>query len=254
MSKLSYNFQFHSTQIILKNNYIFVDYENVQVKTISLLKGDHFHITIFLGPNNKSLPVELVIAMRHLGSRANYVAIDKSASNALDFCIACYVGSQITADPNGYFHIISKDTGYDSLIKHLKTKNIHISRSASIAEMPCFLNQQEGQQKTTSQDANIDPSTIILKPEDLKTQDNNNITTTTEKPKSTTSDLLTIALNDLIKRKASKPRTVKTLLSTIHAKCGKELSDKEVKSIYNELVSKGYVINNGDKVSYHLPT
>jgi len=35
-----------------------------------------------------------------------------------------------------YFHIISKDKGFDPLIKHLKDRKIFCSRSASVLEIP----------------------------------------------------------------------------------------------------------------------
>lgn len=56
----------------LKTNYVLIDYENVQVKSLSLLKDEYFHVRVFLGPKNSKLPVELVVAMQKLGDRADY--------------------------------------------------------------------------------------------------------------------------------------------------------------------------------------
>jgi len=39
-------------------------------------------------------------------------------------------------DPEGYFHIISKDTGFDPLIKHLKAKKMRVNRRKDLAEIP----------------------------------------------------------------------------------------------------------------------
>ena len=41
--------------------------------------------------------------MQALGDRANYVEIDGSGPNALDFHIAYYIGELATADPTGSF-------------------------------------------------------------------------------------------------------------------------------------------------------
>ncbi|NJM12255.1 MAG: hypothetical protein HC889_10560 [Synechococcaceae cyanobacterium SM1_2_3] len=106
----------------MKTNYVLVDYENVQVQSLSLLKGDHFHVRVFLGPNNTKLPVDLVLAMQELGERAEYVVLETSGRNALDFHIAYYLGALASAEPSGFFHIISGDTGFDPLIQHLKKK------------------------------------------------------------------------------------------------------------------------------------
>lgn len=218
----------------MKTNYVLIDYENVQVKSISLLRGEQFRVRVFLGPNNTKLPVELVLAMQELGDRAEYVVLETPGINALDFHIAYYIGVLATADPSGFFHIISKDTGFDSLIKHLKTRKVFSTRSASIEEMPCFLptatNSYETSGSVTELKQNINPARTSIE------------------------SLIKIAVSDLIKRKASKPRTPKTLLSTIHAKCGKDIPVADIEAVYKGLVKHGYVQVNGTKVSYALPT
>ena len=55
--------------------------------------------------------------MQALGDRANYVEIDGSGPNALDFHIAYYIGELATADPTGSFHVISKDKGSDPIFE-----------------------------------------------------------------------------------------------------------------------------------------
>ncbi len=103
-----------------------------------MFKDDQLSVRVFLGPNNTKLPVELVVAMQQLGSRAEYIALETLGSNAFDFHIAYYLGVLATADPSGYFHIISKDTGFYPLINHLRGRKIFVARAVSIEEMPCF--------------------------------------------------------------------------------------------------------------------
>jgi hypothetical protein len=217
----------------LKTNYVLIDYENVQVKSLALLKGEQFRVRVFLGPNNKKLPVELVLAMQELGDRAKYITLETSGANALDFHIAYYVGVLATADPSGFFHIISNDTGFDPLIRHLKKRKIHSSRSVAIEEMPCFASIA-----TNGNVSNVTASEINQK---------------SAPPPSSVEELIKVAVGDLIKRKAAKPRTPKTLLSTIHAKCGKEIPIVDIEAVFEALVKRGYVIVNGTKVSYVLP-
>ncbi|NBQ69357.1 MAG: hypothetical protein EBU46_11220, partial [Nitrosomonadaceae bacterium] len=66
-------------------------------------------------------------------------------------------------------------------------------------------------------------------------------------------ELINITVEDLIKRKASKPRTPKTLMSTIHAKCGKDTLAADIEAVYKGLMSRGYIKVNGAKLSYDLP-
>ena len=72
----------------MKTNYVLVDYENIQVKSLTLLKDECFRVRVFLGPNNTKLPIELVLAMQDLGERAEYIVLETSGRNALDFHIA----------------------------------------------------------------------------------------------------------------------------------------------------------------------
>lgn len=217
----------------MKTNYVLIDYENVQVKSLDLLKGEHFRVRVFLGPKNTKLPVEFVLTMQELGDHAEYIVLETSGPNALDFHIAYYLGMLATADPAGFFHIISKDTGFDPLIQHLKARRVLSARSASIEEMPCFT--KVGPNAT---DINNATSESRLKPAAAQVK---------------TDDLIKVAVDDLIKRKASKPRTLKTLRSTIHTKCGKKLTAADIDAVCEALVKNGYVKVNGQKVTYALP-
>lgn len=210
----------------MKKNYVLIDYENVQVQSLVLLKGEQFSVRVFLGPNNTKLPVELVVAMQELGSRAEYIVLETSGSNALDFHIAYYLGVLAAADPDGFFHIISKDTGFDPLIRHLRSRKIFVARSAAIEEMSCC--------KKVVQTTEGKTAAAVVSP-------------------SSTEELLRLAIDDLVKRKDKKPGTVKTLRSTIHAKCGKDLPDSEINAVWNALIRRGHVKVNGDQVSYALP-
>ena len=116
-------------------------------------------------------------------------------------------------DPAAFFHIISKDTGFDSLIQHLKGRKIFAQRSTCIADIPYF------------------------KP------------TLPEMPEAQ----IEIVVADLIRRKASKPRTQKTLLSTLHALFKKELSEQQLSQLFASLCSRGVVKVEGSKLSYCLP-
>jgi hypothetical protein len=64
---------------------------------------------------------------------------------------------------------------------------------------------------------------------------------------------LAVVVDDLRKRGTAKPRTVKTLSSTIGATFQKTLSEAEVKGLLDRLSAKGYVLVDGTKVTYDLP-
>lgn len=61
-----------------------------------------------------------------------------------------------------------------------------------------------------------------------------------------------LVLKDLRKRKAARPRTVKTLSSTINALFHKRLSDGEIALLLERLKAAGAISITGTKVSYAL--
>jgi hypothetical protein len=210
-----------------------IDFENVHVKSLARLKEEHFRIKVFLGPKNTALPRDLVLAMQAHGDRAEYIVLDTPGKNALDFHLVYYLGTLVAGDPEGYFHIISKDTGFDPLIQHLRSRKVSIARSESVDEMPCFkvlVTNGMAANGSSAKGGVVNGGKASLLDEMVK-----------------------LALTDLIRRKASKPRTEKTLRSTIHATCGKELSVADVSAICAALVKLGFVKVDGEKVSYALP-
>jgi hypothetical protein len=106
----------------IRTNYIFIDFENVQPSSLNLPKNMPFKVFIFVGAKQKKLPIKLAISMQNLGENAEYILVDNSGKNILDFYITFYLGKLSEKDPKGYFHIITKDTGFDMLIKHLREK------------------------------------------------------------------------------------------------------------------------------------
>lgn len=209
----------------VNTNYVLIDYENVQVKSLALLKGEHFRVQVFLGPKNLKLHRELVFAMHEFGERGKYIVLEAGGSNALDFHIAYYLGVLAAADPAGCFHIISKDTGFDPLLQHLKARGVAAARSVSIEAMPCFSEAVVSAMDSKRASGGSRPKAAAVH--------------------SSVEDMVTLALEDLIKRKAARPRTSKTLRSTIHARCGKERSAADIDAVYEALVKRGYVTVEG---------
>jgi hypothetical protein len=66
-------------------------------------------------------------------------------------------------------------------------------------------------------------------------------------------DRVSAIVANLTQMGASKPRTLKTLASTINAFFQKTLSEAEVQGIIAELTKKGIVVVNESKVAYAMP-
>jgi len=197
----------------LPTNYVLIDYENVQPKNLEILGNHPFEVFVFVGANQVKVPFDLAVAMQELGDSAKYIKISGNGPNALDFHIAYYIGELATLDPEGYFHIISKDTGFDPLIKHLKARNIRVLREKDLAEIPVLRISS-----ATNSDEKI--SAII---------------------------------NNLSGRGQSRPRKVKTLTNTINSLFTEKLEEKELLSIVKKLQKLKYIVVSENNVSYKLP-
>jgi hypothetical protein len=120
----------------MRTNYILIDFENVQPEAIELIPPEQFKVIVFVGAHQHKLPFEIAAALQKFGNRAEYVRISGHGRNALDFHITFYLGQLTSSDPAGFFHILSKDTGFDPLIEHLRGKKILIDRVDNIVKIP----------------------------------------------------------------------------------------------------------------------
>jgi hypothetical protein len=200
-------------ELTLKKNYVLIDYENVQPETVTALDKERYDVLVFVGSKQDKVKFDVVSVLQGMGERGAYIKISDSGKNALDFHIAYYIGWLAANEPDAHFHILSKDTGFDSLLKHLKTKNVSARRVKSIADLSLKI-------------------------------------VTASKP---VPDRVSVVITNLKQCGPSRPRTLKTLGSTINGWFRKSLSEKEVSSIIVELTKKGIVEVKQTKVSYFLP-
>lgn len=197
----------------MRNNYVLIDFENVQPTALARLDFESLRVMVFVGASQNKLSFDPVAALQKLGDRAEYIKIKGNGSNALDFHIAYYIGKISAQDPSACFHIISKDTGFDPLIQHLRDQRLPVFRFKDVSEVP-----------------------------DARAM---NATTFEEKR--------ALVLADLHRRGDSKPRTLKTLESTIDALFARQLGADELSAILKSLQDDGLVAVNEGKLVYSLP-
>ena len=128
----------------------------------------------------------------------------------LDFHIAYYIGVLSAAEPSAYFHIVSKDTGFDPLIAHLRARKILAGRVKDVAEIP------------------------VVKASSRKTPQ----------------ERVEVVLEKLRQPKITKPRTVKTLSRAIASHFQMLLSEEEVAAVIDGLVECGAIFIEGTKITY----
>ena len=113
-------------------SFVLIDLENVQPKNLSRLNRGAYNIKVFHGAKQAKVSLEMARALQAFGADAEYVQIDGEGKNALDFHIAYYIGRLAAKTPGGTFHVISADTGFDPLIRHLAAQKISCQRWKSI--------------------------------------------------------------------------------------------------------------------------
>jgi hypothetical protein len=198
---------------MVRTNYVLIDYENVQPAALCVLEKEHFKVIVFVGASQSKVNFDVASSLQRLGQSASYVKISSNGSNALDFHIAYYIGHIAALEPDAYFHIISKDAGFDPLIAHLRTKKIFACRSRDVGDMP------------------------IVKAANTKSP----------------SEKIAVVVANLKQRGAAKPRTAKTLSSTISSLFQKALPDNELASLLKLMEKQGLIEITGTRVAYSLP-
>jgi hypothetical protein len=116
----------------VKTNYVLVDFENVQPESLDALNHEPFKVIVFVGASQTRIAFDTVASIHRMAARAQYVQISGNGKNALDFHIAYYMGRIAAAEPDACFHVVSKDTGFDPLIQHLRSKGVHCRRAENV--------------------------------------------------------------------------------------------------------------------------
>lgn len=194
----------------MRTNFVLIDSENVKPEYIEKLNHEHFRVVVFVGANLKRLDFEIVNVIQSLGSNGSYIQISGHGPSALDFHIAYYIGNLSAAHPGAYFHIISKDKGFDPLIEHLKNQNIFCSRWASVLEIP-----------------------LVRSTDKLP-------------PRQRAADFY----EKRIASNKARPATVTALQSAMLSHFHKLLSVEEVAEVVKALTVAGHVVIKGKKVAY----
>jgi hypothetical protein len=194
----------------LKTNIILIDFENVQPKDLAQLRGRPFKTKVFCGANQTKVPFDLAAELQPLGPDAEYIRILGTGPNALDFHIAYYIGRLSTELPGAIFQIVSKDKGFDPLIKHLKTQNITCNRFSSLSDIPSLATPTPASPPDRTQ----------------KVADN------------------------ILNRKDSKPRTLKTLTAFIKGQLNNQATDAAVSQVLARLKEGGMSTLPDGKVTY----
>lgn len=194
-------------------NWIFVDYENLQEIEWDRLAKLPVQVVLFTGGNQK-LPVETLKKGLEMEGRLRIMVSAAKGKNALDFQMAFYAGGIAERCPDAFFHFVTRDTGFDALVSYIrKETKAFAERVESIAALK-FLNP---------------PIFVAMS---LQEQ-------------------VEHATARLQKMGNARPKTKKTLLSTLAAAFAKELDEASIQKVFKSLVFQGKVcVGERETISY----
>ena len=194
----------------MRRNVVLIDFESYQPDSIEDLNHENFRVLLFFGANQSKVPFEIAATLQTLGQRAQYVKISGTGPNALDFHIAYYIGRLAVEEPGAFFHIVSRDKGFDPLIEYLKAHKILAARAESIAEIPFV---KKSARKPPAERA----ETFIAK---------------------------------LKRPEVTKPRTEKTMSSAIRAHFQPAIEESDIAQILQAMVATGFISIEAGKIIY----
>ena len=203
-------------------NHVFVDFENVHQIDVAVIGAKSVNFTLLLGAKQTKLDAGLVEKLMEHAASVQLVRLASSGKNALDFALAYYVGRTVSVDPSAFIHIVSKDTGFNPLVEHLRSRHIYAHRHDSFATLTF-----SGTARASAVASKAEPAG----------QD----------------EPLNRVLEHLRKNVANRPKRKKTLLSDLKSQLGKAATDADAADLLEKLQKAGHVsIGDKDAVTYDV--
>lgn len=121
-----------------RTQYIFIDYENVGETDLSRVVGKPVQVFMIVGTKQSKLPTSLFLFTQSHPEQIRIIQTPVEGRNALDFVLTFELGRLFAADPEGNFYIVSKDNGFNSVVRHLKAEKRLVARYGHISEIPAL--------------------------------------------------------------------------------------------------------------------
>jgi hypothetical protein len=254
-------------QATMTRAYLLVDFENVQPSTLGTHvspESEESFVKVFAGAQQSKIDLSLAQALQALGPRAEYIQIAGTGKDALDFHIAYYIGRLAVQHPGSAFTILSKDTGFDPLIKHLEQHQIRCQRVQAIDGKEPIAKASPGKAA-----AKLPPKTVAKanakapKKVAVETLSKAQCIPQRASPNKGASaqdelQLTTGKFNEIVQRlvglKDARPGNLKTLRSSLMTWSKPPLSAAQIDVIVEKLQSQNLVKITGSKVAYTLST
>ena len=215
----------------MADSVLLVDYENIGKVDLGAIPAG-VRVPFFFGASQRSVPTDFLKAALKLGERFVPIDIEGQGKNALDFHIAFYLGEYLARSPETPCVILSKDKGFDPLIKHLVRRGFAVRRANSITEglgsraLPAAAPRGAGAARpaATRLAAHGDGGALVAEARQL------------------------LAGTQKIRR----PRKRRGLIAVLHSHFSKKVPESELQGLVDKLIARGELSESNGAITYHF--
>jgi hypothetical protein len=118
---------------------VLVDYENVQPTEFVEVAQAGCHVWFFVGSSQKRVSTDLPDFIARFPAQSRFIRMEKPGKNSLDFHICYYLGVAAHERPEWLYVLMSKDTGYDPLLAHVRNEGMYAQRVVTIPQLHALL-------------------------------------------------------------------------------------------------------------------
>ncbi len=225
---------------------LLIDFENVQGVNLSQIEKMDCKVAVFTGNMQSKVPIDLVTSAQRLGGRLEWIRIDGTGPNALDFHIAYALGLMISENPGDEYYILSRDRGFDPLIRHILKGKTFCKRIVSVSEIGPV-------KKTRDAKESKEPREPRAPREPRETRETREAKAESGRKNRDTDDHYTKVLANLKKiDKNRRPRNRKTLKQHIKSMVGKPVSDDKLDRIIDQLFGSRMISEENGRIVYKM--
>jgi hypothetical protein len=226
---------------------LLVDYENIGKIDLGAIP-DGVRVPFFFGASQRSVPTEFLKAALRLGERFVPIDIEGQGKNALDFHIAFYLGEYLARAPDTPCVILSKDKGFDPLVRHLTRRGFRVRRANTMAEALGSRSPPAAAPRSTAGarsgagagtgSGGRSGGRTPARRESSRREDGS---------------LRDEALHLLSgTQKMRRPRKRKGLIAVLHSHFSQRVPESELQRLVDELIATGHLSEANGSITYHL--
>jgi PIN domain len=207
----------------MNESVLLVDYENIgKIDLAAIPEG--VRVPFFFGASQRTVPTDFLKAALRLGERFVPIDIEGQGKNALDFHIAFYLGEYLARDPHTACVILSKDKGFDPLVRHLVRRGFRVRRANTMTEAqlgtaPAAPTRGARAAAAARRDTPLVEGALGL-------------------------------LEGT--QKLRRPRKRKGLVAVLHSHFAKKVPEAELQRLIDQLIDAGKLSDNGGAITYHF--